>query len=103
MPESQFNYCHSGQVWQLEGVKIQVLSPKQQQLTEVTDNQNELSCVLYVQVQNAQPYANFLLMGDAGWEAEYQILKDYPDLKVMFWYWGIMVVKTVRLMIFYNN
>lgn len=82
MPESQFNYCHSGQVWQLEGVKIQVLSPKQQQLTEVTDNQNELSCVLYVQVQNAQPYANFLLMGDAGWEAEYQILKDYPDLKV---------------------
>jgi len=82
MPESQFNYCHSGQVWQLKGVKIQVLSPKEQQLTEVTHNQNELSCVLYVQVQNAQPYANFLLMGDAGWEAEYQILKDYPDLKV---------------------
>lgn len=82
MPESQFNYCHSGQVLQLDGVKIQVLSPQQQQLTEVPNNQNELSCVLYIQVQNAQPYANFLLMGDAGWEAEYQILKDYPDLKV---------------------
>ena len=82
MPESQFQYCYSGQVWQLDGVKIQVLSPQQQQLTEVANNQNERSCVLYIQVQNARPYANFLLMGDAGWEAEYQLLKNYPDLKV---------------------
>ena len=41
-----------------------------------------MSCVVYVQVKNAQPYQNFLLMGDAGWRTEYQILQDYPDLKV---------------------
>ena len=82
MPNSQFHYCYAGQVWQLEGVKIQVLSPRQEQLAAVANHQNELSCVLYVQVEHAQPYANFLLMGDAGWEAEYQILNAYPDLKV---------------------
>lgn len=82
MPESQFHYCHAGQVWEMEGVKIQVISPRKEQLAEVSNHQNELSCVLYIQVENAYPYANFLFMGDAGWEAEYQILKAYPDLKV---------------------
>ncbi|MEZ6841104.1 hypothetical protein ABVN80_11075 [Acinetobacter baumannii] len=24
----------------------------------------------------------FLIMGDAGWEAEYELLKDYPNLKI---------------------
>ena len=82
MPNSQFHYCYAGQMWRLEGVKIQVLSPRKEQLAEVSANQNEGSCVLYIQVDHAQPYANFLIMGDAGWEAEYQILKAYPDLKV---------------------
>ncbi|MCJ8162026.1 DNA internalization-related competence protein ComEC/Rec2 [Acinetobacter zhairhuonensis] len=82
MPESQFHYCHAGQLWEMEGVKIQVLSPRKEQLAEVSNHQNELSCVLYIQVEHAQPYANFLIMGDAGWETEYQILKAYSDLKV---------------------
>src|SRR5690606_224157 len=30
----------------------------------------------------AGPYQNFLLMGDAGWEPEYQLLQDYHELKV---------------------
>lgn len=81
-PTSQFNYCHTGQVWQWEGLKIEVLSPRPAQLSQVATNQNEYSCVVYIQVANAYPYANFLIMGDAGWETEYRLLKDYPNLKV---------------------
>ena len=80
---SQFDYCHQGQKWQWsDRVDFTVLSPKAEQLANAKDEKNEMSCVVYVQVKNAQPYQNFLLMGDAGWSTEYQILQDYPDLKV---------------------
>lgn len=80
---SQFDYCHQGQKWQWsDRVDLTVLSPKAEQLANAKDEKNEMSCVVYVQVKNAQPYQNFLLMGDAGWPTEYQILQDYPDLKV---------------------
>ena len=80
---SQFDYCHQGQKWQWsDRVDFTVLSPKAEQLANVKDEKNEMSCVVYLQVKNAQPYQNFLLMGDAGWPTEYQILQDYPDLKV---------------------
>lgn len=80
---SQFDYCHQGQKWQWsERVKITILSPKTEQLSNAKDERNEMSCVVYLQVVNAQPYQNFLLMGDAGWPTEYQILQQYPDLKV---------------------
>lgn len=80
---SQFDYCHQGQKWQWsDRVDFTVLSPKAEQLANAKDEKNEMSCVIYVQVKNAQPYQNFLLMGDAGWPTEYQILQDYPDLKV---------------------
>ena len=80
---SQFDYCHQGQKWQWsDRVDLTVLSPKAEQLANAKDEKNEMSCVIYVQVKNAQPYQNFLLMGDAGWPTEYQILQDYPDLKV---------------------
>ena len=80
---SQFDYCHQGQKWQWgDRVDLTVLSPKAEQLANAKDEKNEMSCVIYLQVKNAQPYQNFLLMGDAGWPTEYQILQDYPDLKV---------------------
>ena len=80
---SQFDYCHQGQKWQWsDRVDFTVLSPKAEQLANAKDEKNEMSCVVYLQVKNAQPYQNFLLMGDAGWPTEYQILQDYPDLKV---------------------
>ena len=78
-----FEYCHTGQVWQYGQVKIEVLSPQSADLNQVANNQNELSCVLYIQaLQVGKGYKSFLLMGDAGWEAEYQILQRYPHLNV---------------------
>jgi competence protein ComEC len=80
---SQFDYCRQGQKWHWsDQVALTVLSPKAEQLGNAKDEKNEMSCVVYLQVKNAQPYQNFLLMGDAGWPTEYQILQDYPDLKV---------------------
>ncbi|QIO05437.1 DNA internalization-related competence protein ComEC/Rec2 [Acinetobacter shaoyimingii] len=77
-----FEYCSAGQHWNFDGVQIQVLSPDEDQLDEVHTNQNERSCVLYIQVPEAEQYRNFLLMGDAGWETEFQLLQQYPDLSV---------------------
>ena len=48
----------------------------------VEANPNEYSCVLYVQLNRAQPYRNFLIMGDAGWPTEYELMKKYPELQV---------------------
>jgi competence protein ComEC len=80
---SQFDYCRQGQKWHWsDQVALTILSPKAEQLGNAKDEKNEMSCVVYLQVKNAQPYQNFLLMGDAGWPTEYQILQDYPDLKV---------------------
>lgn len=77
-----FKYCYAGQSWNFDGIRIQVLSPHEDELDWVQGNQNELSCVLYIQVPGADQYQNFLLMGDSGWETEYQLLQNYPDLQV---------------------
>lgn len=83
MPPSQFEYCKKGQVFQINHyVKIEVLAPKAEQLALAKYDKNENSCVLYIQVLNAQKYQNYLLMGDAGWQTEYEILQAYPNLKV---------------------
>ena len=80
---SNFNYCQQGQIWHWsEKVEIKILSPKANQLAQVPYQQNELSCVVYIQVKDVQPYQYFLIMGDAGWQTEFQLLQDYPDLKV---------------------
>ena len=80
---SQFDYCRQGQQWHWsDRVNITVLSPKHEHLAKAKFEKNEMSCVVYLQVKNVQPYQNFLLMGDAGWETEYHILQAYPDLKV---------------------
>ncbi|AOA57845.1 DNA internalization-related competence protein ComEC/Rec2 [Acinetobacter larvae] len=77
-----FDYCHAGQHWQYGDLSVRVLSPAVEQLAQVAQHKNELSCVLYIQYTGVKPYQNFLLMGDAGWQTEYQLLQHYPDLKV---------------------
>ncbi|MEG0487177.1 MAG: DNA internalization-related competence protein ComEC/Rec2 [Acinetobacter sp.] len=79
---ANFEYCYQGQHWEYGQVKIKVLSPPQNSLSEAPYNQNELSCVIYIQVPRSNQYQNFLIMGDAGWETEYRLLQQYPDLKV---------------------
>ncbi|TCM67308.1 competence protein ComEC [Acinetobacter calcoaceticus] len=77
-----FQLCQRGQQWQYGQILVQILLPDAEQLADVAEHQNERSCVVYVQVPQARGYQNFLIMGDAGWEAEYQLLQRYPDLKV---------------------
>ncbi|WP_235831621.1 DNA internalization-related competence protein ComEC/Rec2 [Acinetobacter rongchengensis] len=79
---SNFEYCYQGQHWQYGQVKIKVLSPPKNSLSGVPYNQNELSCVIYIQVPQSNQYQNFLIMGDAGWETEFSLLQQYPDLNV---------------------
>ncbi len=81
-PVDQFHYCYEGQVWQYDQIKIEVLHPSENSLSNANADRNEHSCVIYIQVPTAKNYQNFLIMGDAGWESEYEILKKYPDLKV---------------------
>jgi competence protein ComEC len=87
MPEtaasSSFQFCYARQQWQWsETINFKILAPRQQQLNTPNFNKNDRSCVIYLQVKNAGPYQNFLLTGDAGWETEYQLLQDYPELQV---------------------
>ena len=83
LPNLKFEHCKQGQIFNINHhVKIEVLSPKAEQLDLAKFNKNENSCVLYIQVLNAKKYQNYLLMGDAGWETEYAILQAYPQLKV---------------------
>ena len=77
-----FSYCYQGQSWSYHNLNIKILSPTQDELNFVEHQQNEQSCVVYLQFLNAQPYQNFLIMGDAGWETEFKLLQQYPDLKV---------------------
>lgn len=81
--KAQFQYCLQGLTWNWnEKIYFQILSPKPEALNLPYANKNENSCVIHIQVKDAWPYQNFLIMGDAGWETEYQILQQYPDLKV---------------------
>ena len=77
-----FDYCHQGQYWQYEDVRISVLAPDKNSLSKAAYDRNELSCVVYIQVPQSKSYQNFLLMGDVGWETEFKLLTQYPDLKV---------------------
>lgn len=78
----KFQYCYAGQTWQYKDIKIEVLSPQKMDLNFNEGQQNENSCVFYIQVPQAQGYQNFLIMGDAGWETEYNLIRKFPDLKV---------------------
>ena len=80
-----FQYCAQGQQVDQSGVSIKILSPSAAHLQgqeRVLHDQNEASCVVYIQIPFASGWQNFLVMGDAGWETEYRLLQHYPDLKV---------------------
>ena len=75
--------CQRGQRLNLgDGIEIHVLSPSVEELPKAKFEQNDMSCVVYIQLKNAYPYQNYLLMGDAGWETEFKILQQYPNLAV---------------------
>ena len=75
--------CLQGQAWNWDNqVFFKVLSPSREQQEAIPFNTNESSCVLYVSVREKNGFKNFLLMGDAGWETEYKILQNYPNLSV---------------------
>ncbi|RZF55732.1 DNA internalization-related competence protein ComEC/Rec2 [Acinetobacter halotolerans] len=80
--KNNFSLCHQGQKWTYPNLNIEVLFPHADELVYAKHQKNEYSCVIYVQFLHAQPYQNFLIMGDAGWETEYKLLQQYPDLKV---------------------
>lgn len=80
--KDNFSLCQQGQQWTYTNLKIEVLSPRTEDLALANRQQNEQSCVIYLTFSNAQPYQHFLIMGDAGWETEYKLLHQYPDLKV---------------------
>lgn len=70
--------CHQGQNWQWDNVKIQILYPREKQSRK---NRNETSCVVLIETEQygKQPF-RILVMGDVGWEGEYYLLQDYPNL-----------------------
>lgn len=80
--KDNFSLCQQGQQWTYTNLKIEVLSPRTEDLALANRQQNEQSCVIYLTFSNAQPYQHFLIMGDAGWQTEYKLLQQYPDLKV---------------------
>lgn len=80
--QMNFNYCHAGQSTQYKGITLQVLAPEQANLAYAADHKNELSCVIYIQVPTLKGNQNFLIMGDTGWQTEYELLQKYPELKV---------------------
>ena len=74
-----FTLCSQGQTWQWDNTTFEILSPRPDQDRK---NQNEASCVLLVTTPMLGRTFRLLIMGDAGWEAEYYIVQNYPDLKV---------------------
>ncbi|RZG86701.1 DNA internalization-related competence protein ComEC/Rec2 [Acinetobacter venetianus] len=80
--KDNFSLCQQGQQWTYTNLKIEVLSPRTEDLALANSQQNEQSCVIYLTFSNVQPYQHFLIMGDAGWQTEYKLLHQYPDLKV---------------------
>ncbi|MDQ8951423.1 DNA internalization-related competence protein ComEC/Rec2 [Acinetobacter rudis] len=77
-----FQYCQQGQRWQYADARIEILAPQKKQLDDVAEHKNDRSCIVYVEVPSAVGYKSFLIMGDAGWLTEYQIMQEYPELNV---------------------
>lgn len=74
-----FVSCEQGQSWQWDSVQFDILWPSKQ---HVMESKNESSCVLLMTVPMHTGELKVLLMGDTGWQSEYYILQQYPDLKV---------------------
>lgn len=77
-----FEYCQRGQKWHWQRLSFEVLSPPKSALATANQAKNETSCVLYVTYQGQSQTTHFLLMGDAGWPTEHQLLLHDPHLKV---------------------
>lgn len=56
-----FQYCHQGQQWHYPELDIQILWPKEKDLAFVTSNQNQYSCVVYLQFKKLVVTKIFLL------------------------------------------
>ncbi|WP_171499484.1 DNA internalization-related competence protein ComEC/Rec2 [Acinetobacter guerrae] len=82
LKDASFSKCHAGQTWQTVDMRLQILSPESMHDQQVRYDRNENSCVVYLELLKANGLHRFLMMGDAGWLTEYQILQKYPDLKV---------------------
>lgn len=82
--KTPFSYCYAGQIFNTKGLILQVLSPQQSDLENVSDQSaNELSCVVYLTYQPEQGQArHILMMGDAGEKTEQHIIQQYPNLPV---------------------
>lgn len=75
--------CHAGQKFSLgEHVAIEILSPQAKDLAQAHRQKNEYSCVVYVSIKDAYPYQHYLIMGDAGWQTEFELIRRYADLPV---------------------
>nr|WP_298890874.1 DNA internalization-related competence protein ComEC/Rec2 [uncultured Acinetobacter sp.] len=82
-PDVPFIQCERGQSWQWGEVKFEVLSPISNEPIEsgLLQNTNESSCVVLITSNHATDIFKILMMGDAGWLTEYQLMRDYPDLE----------------------
>ncbi len=80
--KAPFNFCQMGQSIYSEAWQLQILWPATLDPKLVHSNQNDYSCIVYVQFYQGQSYRHFLIMGDAGFSAETELMQRYPDLKV---------------------
>lgn len=82
-PDVPFIRCERGQSWHWDGVLFEVLSPKpnDQIKSGLLQSANESSCVVLITTKNDMQDFKILMMGDAGWLTEYQLMRDYPDLE----------------------
>ena len=78
----KFDYCYRGQKWQWQRLDFEVLSPPKTALAQASQAKNETSCVIYVTYRGQVENRYFLIMADAGWLTEHQLLLHYPHLKV---------------------
>lgn len=77
--------CYAGQHWSISPyTTIRVYAPEQGlSNSQIQQNRNENSCVIHIQhLDLSGRYANFLIMGDAGYATEQYLMQHYPDIKV---------------------
>jgi competence protein ComEC len=80
----EFEYCYAGQIYRLnEKVTLKLLAPQRSRLEFTAFNKNENSCVVLIEIQqHPSNIQRILMMGDVGWETEYDLLAAYPELEV---------------------
>jgi competence protein ComEC len=71
--------CQDGQSWRWDGVIFRFLHPNPSQPLK---NDNDQSCVLWLQWQESDQTKHALLTGDISQQAESQLLQRYPQLPV---------------------